>query len=496
VETGVKIDFRVVRHYLAEQLATMEQRGQFFKGHVTFCALKPVRSIPARVVCLLGINDQVFPRRPQLAQFDLMARSARAGDPSARQDDRYSFLETLLSAREKLLISYVGRSAIHNSEIPPSVVVSELFDYLDQAFVFPEKKSAREFVLTEHPLQAFSPRYFSASAADKGFFSYSEANAEASRSISAKRATEMPPFITDSLPQLEESNGSVELRDLIDFWKNPARYFVRKRLGLSLWENEDCLSDIEPFDVDHLERYRIKEELLANELETGELLPHEVFRARGILPAGTMGELHLRSMRLEVQSLLEIVRRHIAAGKKDEPVEVDLQLKTFRLGGKIHSLYGGQCVHFRTAKLKAADYLRAWIEHLALCALTKGGKPETVLIGRDAVVTFRPVPSPRAVLQTFCELFSEGLTRPLRFFPESSLAFVETERSGKGDPFKKANDKWLGPFPQKGEKRRGEKDEVFIACCFGSPDALNEHFAELARRIFEPVLEYAKREDL
>ena len=78
VDTGAKIDFRVVRHYLAEQLATMEQRGQFFKGHVTFCALKPVRSIPARVVCLLGINDQVFPRRPQPAQFDLMARSARA----------------------------------------------------------------------------------------------------------------------------------------------------------------------------------------------------------------------------------------------------------------------------------------------------------------------------------------------------------------------------------------------------------------------------------
>ncbi len=139
-------------------------------------------------------------------------------------------------------------------------------------------------------------------------------------------------------------------------------------------------------------------------------------------------------MRLEVQSLLEIVRHHIAAGKKDEPVEVDLQLKTFRLGGKIHSLYGGQGVYFRTAKLKAADHLRAWIEHLALCALTEGNKPETVLIGRDAVVTFGRVSSPRAILQTLCELFSEGLTRPLRFFPESGMAFVEAERSGQGRP--------------------------------------------------------------
>ena len=286
----------------------------------------------------------------------------------------------------------------------------------------------------------------------------------------------------------------MELRELIAFLKNPARYFVRKRLGLSLWENDDCLSDTEPFDVDHLERYRIKEELLANELETGELLSREVFQARGILPAGMMGELHLRSMRLEVQSLLEVVRNHIAAGKKDEPVEVDLQLKTFRLGGKIHSLYGGQCVHFRTAKLKAADHLRAWIEHLALGAQPERDPSETVLIGRDAVVTFGRVSSARAVLQTLCELFSEGLTRPLRFLPESGLAFVETERSGKGDPFKKASEKWKGPY-QKNEKPWGERDDVFIARCFDA-DSLDEPFAELARRIFGPLLEHSKREEI
>ena len=242
----------------------------------------------------------------------------------------------------------------------------------------------------------------------KTFLVIQAANAEASRSIAARRPTEMPPFITDPLPPMEESNGSVELRELIAFWKNPPRYFVRKRLGLSLWENEDCLSDTEPFDVDHLERYHIKEELLANELETGELLSREVFQARGILPAGTMGELHLRSMRLEVQSLVEVVRRHIAAGKKDEPVDIDLQLKTFRLGGKIHSRYGGQCVHFRTANLKGGDHLRAWIEHLILGALAERDQPETVLIGRDAFVTFGRVPSPRAVLQTLCELFCRG----------------------------------------------------------------------------------------
>ena len=490
----VDIDFRVVRQHLTQQLAAMEQRGTFFTGGVTFCALKPVRSIPARVVCLLGINDQVFPRRPPPAQFDLMARSPRAADPSARQDDRYSFLETLLSAREKLSISYVGRSAVHNKEIPPSVLVNELLDYLKQAFAFPEKKSAKEFVLTEHPLHAFSSRYFMSPRADERLFSYSEANAEASRSITAMRTPEMPPFIADPLPQIEESKRSLELRELIDFWKNPSKYFVKKRLGLSLWERHDCLSDNEPFQLDNLEKYRIRQELLADELETGEPLPPAVFQARGILPTGVIGQLQLQSLRLEAQKVAQIVQDHIDEGKKDEPVEVDLQLKTFRLGGKIHSLYQGKSVLFRTAKLNPKDHLRAWIEHLVLCALDEGGKPETVLIGKDAVVTFDRVSSAHAELQNLCELFWQGLTLPLRFFPASGMAFVEAELSGKGDPFKKAVAKWDGMW-RKNEKREGEKDDVFIARCF-DPDSLDEHFTALARLVFGPMLRHSTRDEL
>jgi len=494
MEARSEVDFRLVRHHLIEQLGSMEQRGNFFQGGVTFCALKPVRSIPARVVCLLGINDQVFPRRPQPTQFDLMARSPRAGDPSARQDDRYSFLETLLSAQEKLSISYVGRSAVHNKEIPPSVVVSELLDYLNQAFAFPEKKRASDFVLTEHPLQAFSARYFSRGVAER-FFSYSEANAEASRSITGRGASAMPPFITDPLPQIEEAKRSLELRDLIEFWKNPSKYFVKKRLSLSLWENDDTLSDNEPFELDHLDQYHIKQELLADELETGELLPPAVFQARGILPAGAMGELQLRSMKLEVQKLAKIVEGHIRSGKKDDPIDVDLQLETFRIGGKIHSLYRGTSVLVRTAKLNPKDRLRAWIEHLVLCALAKGGEAETVLIGRDKVVTFGGVASARAELQTLCELFWQGSTLPLRFFPASALAFVEAELDGVKNPFSKARAKWDGMY-RRNEKREGEKDDVFIARCFDGPDLLDERFAALARIVFTPMLQHAREEEL
>lgn len=494
VEAKTPVDFRLVRHHLTEQLAAMEQRGNFFQGNVTFCALKPVRSIPARVVCLLGINDQVFPRRPQSAQFDLMARPPRPGDPSARQDDRYCFLETLLSAREKLSISYVGRSAVHNKEIPPSVVVSELLDYLDQAFVFPAKQKAMEFVVSEHPLHAFSPRYFADPKVDARFFSYSEANAEASRSITGAHATEMPPFITDPLPQIEGQNRNLELRELIDFWGNPSKYFVRRRLGLTLREADSCLSDEEPFQPTPLEMYPVKQELLTGELEGTEPLPLEVFQARGVLSPGTMGELQLRSIRTSVQKVADAVRSKIDGLRKDESLGVYLELDVFTLSGKINSLYGGQCVHFRTSKVNPKDYLRAWIEHLALCAIGEGDEPRTVLIGRDAVVTFDAVPSARTELQTLCELFWEGLMLPLRFFPASAMAFVEAEVTGEGNPDSKARAKWYGAW--RNGKAEGEKDDLFISRCFDMPDSLDERFRELARTVFKPMFQHSKREEL
>jgi exodeoxyribonuclease V gamma subunit len=493
-EPESNVDFRVVRHHLAEQLATMEQRGHFFKGRVTFCALKPVRSIPARVVCLLGINDQVFPRRPQPAQFDLMAQAPRVGDPSARQDDRYSFLETVLSAQEKLLISYVGRSAIHNKEVPPSVVVSELLDYLDQAFVFAEEKSARTFALTEHPLHAFSPRYFSSPRADERFFSYSEANAEASRSISATQAPEMPRFITEALPQIEDASRNLELRELTDFWGNPSKYFIRRRLGLTLRKADDWLSDSEPFELNNLEKYLIKQELLEEELEAGQLLPPAVFQERGILPPGVIGEIELRSMRAEVQKLTEVIESYIGKGRKDKPIDLHLELETFGLSGTIHSLYGGRCVHFRTAKLNPKDHLRAWIEHLALCAPGEGAEPQTILIGRDALVTFSPVPSARAELQTLCELFWQGLLLPLRFFPASAMAFVEAEVTGEGKPDSKARAKWYGTW--RNGKAEGEKDDLFISRCFDMPNPLEDRFKELARTVFTPMFHHSNRKEL
>ena len=117
-----------------------------------------MRSLPFRVICLLGMNDGVFPRRENSVEFDLMAGAWRPGDPSKGDEDRYLMLETLLCTRQALYISYSGRSLKDNSECQPSVLLRELLDFVDGECRQDSNacQSVSQRLTTQHPMQAFS----------------------------------------------------------------------------------------------------------------------------------------------------------------------------------------------------------------------------------------------------------------------------------------------------------------------------------------------------
>src|SRR5204863_7568291 len=174
-------------------------------------------SIPFRIVCLLGLNDTAYPRRERSAEFDLIAQHRQRGDRSMRDDDRALFLEALLSARDIFYISYIGQSARDNSALPPSVLVSELLEYISQRF----RLSADEFVV-KHSLQAFSARNFG--AGDKRRFSYSLDNSTAGESAQTSRL-DAPRFVDVPLLEPGPEWREVELTELLEFFAHPAKFF-------------------------------------------------------------------------------------------------------------------------------------------------------------------------------------------------------------------------------------------------------------------------------
>ena len=253
---GEPLPLPVLFDYLNEKLTGERGSQRFLAGQVNFCTLMPMRSIPFKVVCLLGMNDGAYPRSLPPTGFDLIAKHSRRGDRSRRDDDRYLFLEALLSAREQLYISYVGRSIRDDSERTPSVLVTELLDYCCRAFDLEETKGASDNailkqLIIQHPLQPFSPACFIPDKYNSSHSYASEWLAAACSQSEINRESE-DAFLANDLPPAERVQ-ELELTELLRFYRNPCQYFFNRRLKVWFESEDEAPEDQEPFNLNGLE---------------------------------------------------------------------------------------------------------------------------------------------------------------------------------------------------------------------------------------------------
>ncbi|MBI5446175.1 MAG: exodeoxyribonuclease V subunit gamma [Deltaproteobacteria bacterium] len=471
------LELRTIRHHLRELAGARSRSAGFLSGGVTFCTLRPMRSLPFRVVALLGLDDGVFPRRERRLGFDLLAEAPRRGDPSARAEDRYLFLEALLSARDVFYLSYVGQSARDGSEAPPSVLVSELLDAAEQGFRHPDRPIL-DHLVTRHRIQAFSPAYFKPGA---DFFSYSEENCRAALARATGRR-ESAPFLTERLAEPDASWRAVPLARLAECLSNPCRFLLRHRFGVDLSGVPEAPPDRETFSLEGLERYALRQELAGALLSGEEPAGRFLFaRARGQLPPGNLGAAAFKEAGRETARVAARVSRHLVAPERP-PLEVDLSLGEFRLTGTIPGVWDGALVRWRCAKLNGKDWVRLWVEHLTLNCLEEEGLPRaSVLVGSEDAWRLAPVEDAPALLSDLLALYGEALLGPLPFFPESSLAYAL--RAGEPEAaLAAAVASWVG-----NDFSRAEGEDLAYRICFG-PDALGARFRELAKAVYAPLL--------
>ena len=494
-----EVTLDMFRSWMAEQLEREDRGLGFLTGSGTFCAMLPMRSIPFRVIALLGMNDGAFPRQNRPPGFDLMARHPRRGDRSLRDEDRYLFLEAILSARDRLHISFVGQGIRDNAEIPPSVLVSELVDYVEARFevclgetscspsaepVNGEGKSetgqprgvATELVFVRHPLQPFSPAYFTG---QRELFSYSMENCAALREKFAGKRTD-PPFLSRPLPDAPEFRD-ITIATLLRFFDNPVKFLLMNRLGIRLGGAAAPLEEREPFSLDHLDNYGLKQELVAACLEGGvmeDLLP--VARGRGILPPARHGDLLFADLRREAAGFAEKVRARAGTMTFLPPLEVELELEGFRLSGRIAGIAPERLVRYRCARMKGKDQFRLWVEHLILNTVADPAYPrESLLIMADRCITLSPVADAGQQLANLLGWFRAGLSEPLRFFPETSLAYGA---KGEWNP-DRARRAWEGS-----EFAKGEGEDPYLDLCFRREDPLAGDFDRIARELLSGML--------
>ena len=472
----------VVKAYLRETFTTFGQGFGFIAGAVTFCAMLPMRSIPFKVICLVGLNHDSFPRQAGHLSFDLIAGQPRPGDRSIRNTDRYLFLETLLSARRILYISYVGQSIEDNSVIPPSVVVSELMDYTNQAFKVEQGKII-DTIVTSHRLQAFSPEYFKPSGK---LFSYSGENYKAALALKGDKL-EPQPYILSNLPDADESYQSVTIDQLSGFFFNPCRYLLNTRFDIYLRESDLSLGDRLPYSLSGLDKYELENSLLAKYLEGADLrTAMRLAKGEGLLPHGTPGEAVYSHIISSMKEFAETIKPY--QGRDSLPsLNIDCRIGPYTVGGQIDNIRTTGLVMYRAAAIKARDLLGIWIRHLLINLANPEDYPkESYYLGKDKIYKFKPVENPGKILTSLLDYYGRGLLMPLKFFPETSLAYIARINEGKSayQALSAAEISWSGS-----DKSRGEGEDLYYRTCFRQVNPIDSEFEKAAGEILMPLLE-------
>lgn len=503
MQAGGEIEWplAVLRAALKDALGE-STRGGAPTGSVTFAAMSSLRGLPYDMVCMLGMSDGAFPGLNRDAEFDLMRHSRLPGDRDRREEDRNLFLDLLLAARRKLYISYTGRSVRDNAALPPSVLVSDLLDVLIEACAADRasasgRKTAQRALVLEHPLQAFSEAYFD--GRNPRLFSYHEDYCQAllarPQARQAHQAHQADPaidsFFPRPLPCTDEEHRRLSADQLLEFFRNPARYLLRHRLRLSLPDEAPQIEDDEAFLPNGLSPIALAQRLLPRLLEGEDSRSlRQLARAGLEFPSGALGDLLLEDELSDLQDFATRLAPALAAPLLP-PVSFSLPFtldgEEWLLEGALSDLREEGLVRYRYGKLRANDLLAAWIHHLLLnCCDAQGSMKGRIKgqltrwIARDQAITLQPVPDAREKLAELLCLLRQGLHAPLHFYPRSAWAYVESE----GNP-ERARSTWEGNDHVPGE---GEDPAWQLALRGAQP--LDEAFFDNARAVFQPMQAY------
>jgi len=467
---GPELELADIRVLLADRLRGRPTRANFRTGHLTVCTLVPMRSVPHRVVCVLGLDDGEFPRRTRRDGDDLLLAEPHVGDRDPRTEDRQMLLDALMAATERLIITYTGNDERTNLRRPPAVPVGELLDIVDRTVSY-DQGLPRDRVVIRHPLQPFDPRNFVPGklVPDRPWSFDPQALAGAQALRHPRNPDE--PFLPAPLPS--RSDTVIELDNLVRFVEQPVRAFLRDRLGINVSEFFDEVEDELPVELDALGKWVVGQRLLDGVLAGAGLdASKKAEIARGTLPPG-----HLALPVLE--EIGAVVAQLAAAAKAlggDEPpgsLDVNLALPDGRtLAGTVTGVCGDKIRAISYSRVRPRDRLRAWVKLLALGAARTERPFESLVIGRarsgthQADVTVARIlplgddPTARsrgalAQLAVLIDLYDRGMREPLPISSDASAAYAQAAAAGH-DGTDAAEEAWASTFDYPKEDRLPE----------------------------------------
>ncbi|MDP9825820.1 exodeoxyribonuclease V subunit gamma [Kineosporia succinea] len=504
-----------IRSLLSDLLAGRPTRSSFRTGTLTVCTLVPMRSVPHRVICLLGLDDGNFPRRADPDGDDVLGRDPWVGERDARSEDRQLFIDAVGAAEERLVITYSGADDRTGTPIPPAVPLGELLDAVDRT-AWVEDGRVRDRITMNHPLQPFDPRNFTAGTLGRpGPFSFDQPALDGARALTGAKVAEKP-FLEGILPAPRRQTD-IELADLHRLLQHPAKGFLRQRLQVSMALTDEEPDDTLPVQLDALQQWSVGDRLLR--LRLSGLSPADCItleQRRGLLPPGELGRAVLAQVGRNVENVLRASTIERAAPADTRDVDVTLPDGT-RLTGTVGGVREGTILSLSYSRLAAKHRLDSWIDLLALTATPGVKAPSAVTVGRGrggaARSVFDPIDAELALttLTELVGLYRSGLRSPLPLPMKTSAAYAERRfrRSIVSAARVEAAKAWLDRTDDRFGFMAGEQSDAEHRLVFGGTatmDALvaerpavdeegegwvmdeTDRFGRLSRRLWDPLL--------
>jgi len=474
-----------VRAALADRLRGRPTRAGFRTGDLTVCTLVPMRSVPHRVVVLLGLDDGVFPRAAGVDGDDVLARDPRLGERDARSEDRQLLLDAVLSAGDRLIVLYTGADPVSGALRPPAVPVGELLDAVEAM-----APGSRDQVVRRHPLQPYDLRAFTG-ATPFSFDPVSLAGA-----VRADRPRRAP---TGRAP-LPPRPGPVGLAELVSFVEHPVRGYLRGRLGLTLPGEDDEVADALSVTLDGLQEWAVGERLLDAALRGLDPTAsrHREW-LRGTLPPGPLGGRVLQRVQERVTPVAAAAAPLLTVPARS--VDVRLELDGQVLSGTVNGVRDGAVVAVSYSSLSARHRIRAWVLALVLAVAAEGDRAVTV--GRWSrgarTSTITAPPEPRAALAELLELYARGSCEPLPLLAKTSAAYAASRLGGNTveQATERAAQEWRTRFGGEQQDRHHRYvwgDDAALTELLAAPPGPTEvwpgestRFGALACRLWSPV---------
>ncbi|MBC7886898.1 MAG: exodeoxyribonuclease V subunit gamma [Ferruginibacter sp.] len=401
-----EVSYEVFMHRFLATLSGSTRKNSFASGGITFCSLIPMRSIPFKVVALLGLNFDKFPRKENSPGFNLMEKEKRKGDRNVKENDKHLFLETLLSAKDRLYISYIGQSIKDNSSIPPSTLVDELADFIATGAI--EPKETRKQLITIQPLHSFSRQYLTRSP---GLYSYLGATKPTVSNLLADKPA--GPF------NFEE----IFLDGLVSFLKNPFKGYYNKVLGIYYNDDEISLRNTELFELDALQQWTLKNDLLPIDGEDERNQFKNRLIKTGALPLKNMAVVELEKVESTVMPIRELFRG-IVKNLAEQFISVEIQLGEYNLKGSVKNIYdGNKLVVVSWSKRENKYLLDAYIRYLALRCAGIEVKPYFISFKKNSVFEAAEISKEEASgkLKDLLDLYALGHKSILAFDPDFTI---------------------------------------------------------------------------